>query len=121
MLLRLAIWTGLVTGVAELIPGERRRCLVARCRVSGCKDIPSGTLISGVAAEPRLPSWYPAARGNLRSVAFDGWRYIWNEGDGIEELYDFEHDLLERWNLVGTVDGNRLLPRYRAAARQPIQ
>ena len=82
------------------------------------QDTSSGTLISGVGSEPKLPNWYPVARGNLRSLAFDGWKYIRNDGDGTEELYDFEHDLLERWNLIGTGEGNRLLPRYRNAAAQ---
>jgi hypothetical protein len=38
-----------------------------------------------------------------------------NEGDGTEELYDFSTDVLERWNLVGTPEGNQLLQRYRSA------
>jgi arylsulfatase A-like enzyme len=82
------------------------------------EDRSSGALVASVGSEPKLPNWYPVARGNLRSVAFDGWRYIRNDGDGTEELYDFEHDLLERWNLIGTAEGNRLLPRYRAAVVQ---
>jgi arylsulfatase A-like enzyme len=61
------------------------------------------------------PKWYPASRGDLVSIAFNGWRYIRNQGDGSEELYDFDNDLLERWNLVGTDQGDRLLPQYRAA------
>ena len=83
------------------------------------QDTSSGSLISSVGSEPKLPDWYPVARGNLRSVTLDGWKYIRNDGDGSEELYDFEHDLLERWNLIGTAEGNRLLPQYRAAVAQP--
>jgi len=79
-------------------------------------DMATDTIVAGVSHERNLPAWYPVSRGDLRSIAFAGWRYIRNDGDGTEELYDFESDLLERWNLIGTTEGDRLLPRYRAAA-----
>ena len=53
--------------------------------------------------------------GLIASVAFDSLRYIRTDSSGTEELYDFNHDLLERWNLVESEAGRRLLPRYRAA------
>jgi arylsulfatase A-like enzyme len=80
------------------------------------EGVTGDTVIASVSPEPNVPSWYPTGRGALISIAFGGWRYIRNEGDGTEELYDFEHDLLERWNLAETSEGQRLLPRYRAAA-----
>lgn len=73
------------------------------------------TIAASVTQSEKLPDWYPASRGDLNSISFDGWRYIRNEGDGFEELYDFDHDLLERWNLVDSDTGRRLVPRYRAA------
>jgi hypothetical protein len=79
------------------------------------------TIAAGITRVANQPSWYPASRGALNSIAFDGWKYIRNEGDGAEELYDFEHDLLERWNLVGTAEGDRLLPRYQAALSQLLK
>lgn len=79
-------------------------------------DTAPDTIVASVPRGWHEPDWYPTSRGDLRSVAFDDWRYIRNEGDGAEELYDFKNDLLERWNLVGTPEGDRLLPRYRAAA-----
>jgi arylsulfatase A-like enzyme len=75
------------------------------------------TIVASVRRTRRRPAWYPASRGDLNSIAFDGWRYIRNEGDGAEELYDFDADLLERWNVVGTPEEDRLLPRYRATLR----
>jgi arylsulfatase A-like enzyme len=54
-------------------------------------------------------------KGKLSSIAFDGRRYIRDEVTGLEELYDFEHDLLERWSLTASDSGRRLLPAYRAA------
>jgi len=70
-----------------------------------------------------LPDWYPVSQGDLNSIAFNGLRYIRNEGDGAEELYDFKHDLLERYNLVDSDSGRRLVPQYRraVAAFMPAQ
>ncbi len=75
------------------------------------------TIVASVRKMENQPALYPAGRGDLFSIAIDGRQYIRNQGDGGEELYDFEHDLLERWNLVGTPEGDRVLPRYRAALR----
>ncbi len=78
-------------------------------------DGTADTIIAGVRQTANLPPSFPVSRGDLNSIAFDGLRYIRNDGDGTEELYDFEHDVLERWNLVGSDSGRRLVPRYRAA------
>ena len=53
--------------------------------------------------------------GSLGSIAFGGRRYIHDEVTGSEELYDFEHDVLERWDLSASDSGRRVLPAYRAA------
>jgi arylsulfatase A-like enzyme len=55
--------------------------------------------------------------GKLSSIAFAGRRYIRDDVTGSEELYDFEHDLLERWSMTGADSGRRLLPTYRGALR----
>jgi arylsulfatase A-like enzyme len=78
-------------------------------------DAAPDTIIAGVRCTGNLPRWFPVSRGDLNSIAFDGLRYIRNEGDGGEELYDFEHDVLERWNLLESDSGRRIVPRYRAA------
>jgi arylsulfatase A-like enzyme len=57
--------------------------------------------------------------GRLGSIAFDGRRYIRDEVTGAEELYDFEHDVLERWSLSASDSGRRILPAYRAALPRP--
>lgn len=46
-----------------------------------------------------LPPWVPISKGSMRSVVLDGVHYILN-GDGAEELYDFEHDVAELHNLI---------------------
>ncbi len=56
--------------------------------------------------------------GELSSIEFDGRRYILDEVTGSEELYDFNHDVMERWSLVASDSGRRLLPAYRAALRK---
>ena len=73
------------------------------------------TIVASVRQTDNLPAWFPVSNNDLFSVAFDGRRYIRTEEDSTEELYDFEHDLLERWNLVESDSGRRLLPQYRAA------
>jgi arylsulfatase A-like enzyme len=78
-------------------------------------DTSPDTIVTGIREVENKPAWYPASQGDLNSVAFDGWRYIRNEGNGAEELFEFENDILERWNLIGSTRGDALLPRYRAA------
>ena len=56
--------------------------------------------------------------GKLSSIAFGERRYIRDEVTGTEELYDFEHDVLERWSLVASDSGRRVLPAYREALRR---
>jgi len=78
-------------------------------------DTAADTIFASLQQTENLPAWYPVSRGDLKSVAFDGWRYIRNDGDGAEELYDFEHDWLERWNMIGSDSTRRLVPDYRRA------
>ncbi len=47
-----------------------------------------------------LPAWYPVSKGDMFAVLFGGLRYIRN-GDGTSELYDFDHDPTEQFNLAG--------------------
>lgn len=107
----------LAATVLDLLDVDRGAALPGRslARLWSTQGAVPDTVAAGITRVPNQPSWYPASRGALNSIAFDGWEYIRNEGDGAEELYDFEHDVLERWNLVRTAEGDRLLPRYQAA------
>jgi arylsulfatase A-like enzyme len=78
-------------------------------------DTMSDTIVASVHQTDEAPSCFPGGPGDLTSIALGEWRYIRRQGDTTEELYDFDHDLLERWNLVESEAGRRLLPRYRAA------
>jgi len=78
-------------------------------------DTTPDTIVASANQTENLPLWLPVSRGDLNSIALNGLRYIRNEGDGTEELYDLEHDVLERWNLVGSAEGTGLLREHRAA------
>jgi arylsulfatase A-like enzyme len=101
----------------ELLQRDRRAALPGRslARFWSMQDPAPDTLAAGITQVTNRPQWFPASRGALNSITFGGYRYIRNEGDGAEELYDFTHDYLERWNLAGTTEGGRLVARYRAA------
>jgi len=107
----------LAATVLELTDPHRPRALPGRSltRFWNRGDSISDTIVASIRRLPNQPDWYPASQGDLNSVAFDGWRYIRQEGDGTEELYDFAHDVLERWNRAESAEGARMLPRYRAA------
>jgi arylsulfatase A-like enzyme len=96
-------------GEASGLPGQALR------RFWTTKDATPDTILATVQRLWQAPKWYPGSRGDLVSIAFDGWRYIRNQGDGSEELYDFNNDVLETRNLAETEQGERLLPRYRTA------
>jgi arylsulfatase A-like enzyme len=76
-------------------------------------DTTADTIVASVRQTDNLPLWFPVSQSDLYSIAFDGWRYIRSEST--EELYDFEHDILERWSMLESDSGQRLLRRYRGA------
>ncbi|WP_410001716.1 sulfatase [Singulisphaera sp. GP187] len=55
----------------------------------------------------------PVCRGPMLSLVADGWHYIRN-GDGREELYDFEHDTDETHDLAGSADKAEVMRTLRA-------
>jgi arylsulfatase A-like enzyme len=65
---------------------------------------PTGdTILTEVGYAWFQPPAYPVSNGPLRSMVAHGFRYIVN-AKGKEELYDFERDSLERFNLVASPD-----------------
>ncbi len=56
--------------------------------------------------------WYPLMKGGIQSVVAEGYQYLKN-GDGTEELYDFENDLEETVNLVTSPAHSATLARLR--------
>jgi arylsulfatase A-like enzyme len=76
-------------------------------------------LISEVGRARDVPEWFPIAKGDMRSLIIDGFRYIKN-GDGSEELYDLEGDPGEENNLVNTEQGRRVIDRFRTSLEMII-
>jgi arylsulfatase A-like enzyme len=59
----------------------------------------------------------PNGEGDMKSVISHGMHYIKN-GDGREELYDFEGDPLEKHDLSATVEGKTMLIKFRSFVEQ---
>ena len=70
-------------------------------------------LLSEVSRAPGQPEWFPTSKGDMKAVAYDGVRYIRN-GDGAEELYDFDSDPAERHNLASGPASRDALVKIRA-------
>ena len=60
----------------------------------------------------RTPEWFPVTKGDMTAVIADGIHYIRN-GDGTEELYDFERDPVEQANMIDTQAGALVAERLR--------
>lgn len=73
------------------------------------------TLLSHIRALINQPEWWPASQGDMLSLVRGRYRYILNEGNGREELFDFEADQEERRDLAGTPIGVAELPAFRRA------
>ena len=58
------------------------------------------------------PAWFPASKGNMKSLVFQGMRYIKN-GDGAEELYNFSDDPWEVTNLAALAGHAATLAQFR--------
>ncbi len=54
----------------------------------------------------------PNSEGNMQSLIAEGLHYI-KDGDGREELYDYERDPLEKRDLSATQKGRAMLERFR--------
>jgi arylsulfatase A-like enzyme len=60
-------------------------------------------VFSDISKGINLPASVPISKGRVRSVVLDGVHYILN-GDGSEELYDFDRDPAETRNLIDRPD-----------------
>jgi arylsulfatase A-like enzyme len=93
--------------VLDLLGDPEPRALPGRSLSRSWRDdsVAPDTILASVDRALRQPEWLPASRGDMYSIAFDGWRLIRNEGDGREELYDFRNDSLELVNQATTGRG----------------
>jgi len=71
-------------------------------------------LLAEGTAENSLPSWYPASKGDMKSLLSYPYYYIKN-GDGREELYDLEQDPSQHRDFARSPRGVRLLESLRVS------
>jgi arylsulfatase A-like enzyme len=69
-------------------------------------------LLAEISKGINMPEWLPVMKGNMVSLVADGYNYIRN-GDGREELYDFESDPGEERDLSGSEKGHTTIERFR--------
>jgi arylsulfatase A-like enzyme len=87
---------------------------------SNSKNISDRPLLSEVTrTHAPLPEWYPAGKGAMKSIVFQGRHYIRNYGDGREELYDLSVDREEMTDLAPSHP--ELLPAYRERLAQVLR
>jgi arylsulfatase A-like enzyme len=87
---------------------------------SGAEPSGPDTLVAYIQKVPNVENLFPAARGDIVSLAAGGFRYIWYPEENREELFDFDRDVWETTNLADTPAGRARLPDFRAAARRII-
>ncbi len=102
--------------VLDLVGTERQQAMPGRSLVDAWTGVSDGgrAVFSQVSRGINLAPHLPVSRGNMVSVIVDGVHYIRN-GDGVEELYDFEHDEQETTNLAGRPDMQERLLAARSA------
>jgi len=61
-------------------------------------------------------SWYPNARGGIKSLLRGRFHYIKYE-NGTEELYDFQNDPNESSDLIDAAEGRQTLEQFRTELR----
>ncbi|MBL8977421.1 MAG: sulfatase [Gemmatimonadetes bacterium] len=80
---------------------------------------PADTIFATVRKAIRQPASYPAAQGDLSSVAIDSLRLIRNLGTGREELFDFLRDPREASDLRPSPRGDTAAARLGALLPSP--
>lgn len=97
--------------VEPVLPG---RSLSGYWRLDHEKQVP---LFSEISKTINTPDWLPASKGNMQSVVVSGMHFIRN-GDGSEELYDFERDAAEEHNLARLPESHAALEEARRALKK---
>jgi len=77
--------------------------------------------VSEILVGKKKPDWWPPSwpvyKGGMKSLVSGGFHYIKN-GDGREELYDFERDSLEQHDLSRTENGSRVIEQMRQSLKK---
>lgn len=99
-------------GGGTAFPGASLAGLWDDARPAGLGARPS-PLYAEVRTSPGQPDWFPSSKGDMQSVVHRGLRYIRN-GDGREELYDFDGDPWEQRDLSSQPEYQSTLGEARA-------
>jgi arylsulfatase A-like enzyme len=97
------------------IPGDPFADLITGKSAPG--SAPSKPKFAYVSRSPNFPPWHPNSKGPVEAVFLHNMHYIKSEQK--EELYDFENDPEEQWNLVESEPGRLLLNQYRRLILPP--
>jgi arylsulfatase A-like enzyme len=76
-------------------------------------------LLSEVSRAAGQRDWYPTSKGDMKALVEGGVRYIRN-GDGTEELYNFDRDAAEQHNLAALPEHGDALAKARRLLDQLI-
>jgi arylsulfatase A-like enzyme len=90
-------------------PGES---LARHWKSTGLRSPGEHPVLSEATSLPRVPEWYPIAKGDMTSLMIGGHHYIRN-GDGRDELYDIERDPVENDDISATEAGRQVLARIK--------
>jgi arylsulfatase A-like enzyme len=78
----------------------------------GSGMLAADTLLAEISAGINTPPEYPVSKGDMKSLICNALHYIRN-GDGGEELYDFENDSTEQRNIAASEQGRLRLDFFR--------
>lgn len=82
-------------------------------------DAPSDAFLSELTGGIFGREWYPAVRGDMKSLVAGPYHYIKN-GDGSEELYDLKTDPLELENLARSDNTQQLIEKFRVSLEKTL-
>jgi arylsulfatase A-like enzyme len=108
-----------MTGVATAAGSFPGRSMAALWATTTERELPAPPLLAEVKKGINLPPWLPASKGTMQSVVIDGMHYIRN-GDGSEELYDFERDPDELVNRADHPESRIVLEKARRAIQSSL-
>ena len=80
--------------------------------LSGSTAVVPSPVLAELNFARRQPDWFPISKGDMKSVVSAGLHYIRN-GDGSEELYDYQGDPWERANLAPDAEHHSDLEQLR--------
>jgi arylsulfatase A-like enzyme len=101
-------------GPGAPFPGQSLRSLWSTAaEPGGGGERSRDALLSEVSRAIGQPAWFPASKGDMRALFYQGFHYIKN-GDGKEELYDLDGDPTEQRDVATIVDYRRQVVESRA-------